>query len=72
MRVLVDVLSLSTLALAMGHSLLSSRMQKVSAMSKAKKRRKKKAKKIILIEGHRLNRETGQMEPVCIKLKWYG
>lgn len=40
-------------------------------MARRKKRRKKPIK-IILIEGHRLNRETGEMEPVCIKLKWYG
>ena len=40
-------------------------------MSK-RKRRKKKPLAIILIEGQRLNRETNEMEPVCIKLKWYG
>lgn len=42
-------------------------------MARRKKRRKKKRPlKIILIEGHRLNEETGVLEPVCIKLKWYG
>lgn len=40
--------------------------------SKKRKKKKKRAKKTILIEGHRLNQETGKMEPVCIKLKWYG
>lgn len=38
----------------------------------SKKKRRKKVKKIILIEGHRLNQETGLMEPIKIKLKWYG
>lgn len=41
-------------------------------MAKRRRRRKKKPLSIILIEGERLNRETGEMEPVRIKLKWYG
>jgi hypothetical protein len=41
-------------------------------MARRKKRRKKKKPHIILIEGHKLNEETGKLEPVCIKLKWYG
>ncbi len=36
------------------------------------RKKKKKPLKIILIEGHRLNEVTGKMEPICIKLKWYG
>lgn len=44
----------------------------MASKKKRRKRKKKRALKIILIEGHKLNEATGLMEPVCIKLKWYG